>query len=155
MACGVASYINTVEESKELDVPSSPKIIVSASGMMTGGRVLHHLKTIAPDARNTILMTGYQAGGTRGADLLAGKREIKIQGEIFAVNAQIASLNSVSAHADYEDILYWLKQFQRPPRKVFITHGEPEAAEALKKHIEKELGWVCQIPTYLDEATLS
>ncbi len=154
MACSVASYIGSVAESKELDVPNSPKIIVAASGMMTGGRVLHHLKIIAPDARNTILMTGYQAGGTRGARLLAGERELKIQGETFSVKAQIASLNSVSAHADYEDILYWLKQFQRPPRKVFITHGEPEAAAALKKRIEKELGWVCEIPTYLDEETL-
>ncbi len=153
LACSVASYINTVDESKELDKPS-PKIIVAASGMMTGGRVLHHLKSIAPDPRNTILMTGYQAGGTRGADLLAGGRELKIHGEIIPVQAQIAILNSASAHADYEDILYWLKQFQRPPRKVFITHGEPEAADALKKNIEKELGWSCQIPTYLDEVTL-
>jgi metallo-beta-lactamase family protein len=153
MACSVASYINTVDESKELDEPS-PKIIVAASGMMTGGRVLHHLKTIAPDPRNTILMTGYQAGGTRGADLLAGGREIKIHGEIIAVKAQVVSLNSLSAHADYEDILYWLKQFKRPPRKVFITHGEPEAADALKKRIEKELGWSCEIPTYLEEVTL-
>lgn len=154
MACSVASYINTMEESKELNAPNSPKIIVSASGMMTGGRVLHHLKIIAPDARNTILVTGYQAGGTRGADLLAGKRALKIHGETFSVNAQVVNLNSLSAHADYEDILYWLRQFKRPPRKVFITHGESESAAALKKHIEKELGWVCQIPTYLDEETL-
>ncbi len=153
MACSVATYTNTVDESKELDEPS-PKIIVSASGMMTGGRVLHHLKTIAPDPRNTILMTGYQAGGTRGADLLAGGREIKIHGETIAVKAQVVSLNSLSAHADYEDILYWLKQFKHPPRKVFITHGEPEAADALKKRIEKELGWFCEIPTYLEEVTL-
>lgn len=153
MACSVANYINTIDESKELDEPS-PKIIVAASGMMTGGRVLHHLKTIAPDPRNTILMTGYQAGGTRGADLLAGGREIKIHGEVIAVKAQIVSLNSLSAHADYEDVLYWLKQFQRAPRKVFITHGEPEAADALKKRIEKELGWSCEIPTYLEEVTL-
>ena len=153
MACSVANYINTIDESKELDEPS-PKIIVAASGMMTGGRVLHHLKTIAPDPRNTILMTGYQAGGTRGADLLAGGREIKIHGEVIAVKAQVVSLNSLSAHADYEDSLYWLKQFQRAPRKVFITHGEPEAADALKKRIEKELGWSCEIPTYLEEVTL-
>ncbi len=153
MACSVANYINTIDESKELDEPS-PKIIVAASGMMTGGRVLHHLKTIAPDPRNTILMTGYQAGGTRGADLLAGGREIKIHGEVIAVKAQVVSLNSLSAHADYEDSLYWLKQFQRAPRKVFITHGEPEAADALKKCIEKELGWSCEIPTFLEEVTL-
>lgn len=153
MACSVANYINTIDESKELDEPS-PKIIIAASGMMTGGRVLHHLKTIAPDPRNTILMTGYQAGGTRGADLLAGGREIKIHGEVIVVKAQVMSLNSLSAHADYEDSLYWLKQFQRAPRKVFITHGEPEAADALKKRIEKELGWSCEIPTYLEEVTL-
>ncbi len=154
MACSAATYINSVEESKELDAPSSPKIIVSASGMMTGGRVLHHLKIIAPDPRNTILMTGYQAGGTRGARLLAGERELKIQGEIFAVRAKIECLNNLSAHADYEDILYWLRQFNRAPRTVFITHGEAAAANALKNRIETELGWSCLIPTYLDEEHL-
>lgn len=154
MACSVAQYINSVEESKALDEAGSPKIIVSASGMMTGGRVLHHLKAFAPDARNTILMTGYQAGGTRGAHLLTGERELRIHGEVFTVNAQIACLHSASAHADYEDVIYWLKQFQRAPRKVFITHGELEAAAALKKKIQQQLGWNCEVPTYLEEVTL-
>lgn len=154
MACKAATYVNSVEESKALDASVEPKIIVSASGMMTGGRVLHHLKNLAPNARNTILMTGYQAGGTRGANLLEGNRVLKIHGETFTVHAQIANLNSASAHADYEDILFWLKHFQRAPRKVFLVHGEPEAAAALKKKIEIELGWTCEVPIYLEEVTL-
>ncbi len=154
IACKVASYVNSVEESKALDEPGPSKIIVSASGMMTGGRILHHLKALAPDARNTILMTGYQAGGTRGASLLEGQRQLKIHGETFTIKAQVKCLNSASAHADYADILQWLKHFERAPSKMFLVHGEPQAAAFLKAKIEKELGWHCEIPTYLQKVNL-
>lgn len=154
LVCDMATYINTPDESRAIDEQPMPKIIISASGMMTGGRILHHLKVFAPDPRSTILMTGFQAGGTRGARLIAGERELKIHGQMIPVKAHIEYLTNTSAHADYEEILIWLKRFNRAPRKVFITHGEPDAAASLKKHIEAQLGWSCQIPDYLDEETL-
>lgn len=155
LVCSVATYINTPEESKAIDEKPMPKIIISASGMMTGGRILHHLKVFAPDPKNTILMTGFQAGGTRGARLLKGERELKIHGQMVPVRARVEYLTNTSAHADYEEILTWLARFNRAPRNVFITHGEPEAANSLKKHIETQLGWSCEIPDYLDEKVLS
>lgn len=152
--CGVARYINTPEESKYIDTLSIPKVIISASGMATGGRVLHHLKIFASDHRNTILFTGYQAEETRGAKMLSGQLEIKIHGEMVPIRAEIANISALSAHADYAEILYWLKGFQHPPRMTFITHGSPESSISLKRHIVKELGWECQIPTYLDKVIL-
>lgn len=150
----MATYVHTVEESKELDTNLTPKIIVSASGMATGGRVLHHIKTYAPDSRNTMLFTGFQAGGTRGDRLVRGETQIKMLGEYIPVNAEIAMLHNTSAHADYEETLHWLKQFQSPPRKTFITHGEKAAALALKEKIVTELNWNCLIPKYLQEEKL-
>lgn len=150
MACNVATYTNTVEESKALLNQDEPKIIISASGMITGGRVLHHIKYFGPDPRNTILITGYQAEGTRGADLLYGKRKLKIHGEIIDIKAQIEYITNLSAHADYSEILDWLKYFTEPPKKVFITHGDPPASASLKSTIEAELGWQCSIPRYLE-----
>lgn len=140
--------------SKAIDQQPMPKIIISASGMMTGGRILHHLKVFAPDNRSTILMMGFQAGGTRGARLLAGEQELKIHGQIIPVNAHVEYMTNASAHADYEEILEWLQRFNQAPRKVFITHGESEAAASLKTKIESQLGWQCRIPDYLDEETL-
>lgn len=148
--CHTAQYINSPDESKALDQMPMPKIIISASGMMTGGRILHHLKRFAVESHHTILLTGFQAAGTRGARLLAGERELKIHGSLIPVKAQIANLTNTSAHADYEEIMTWLRQFNHPPRKVFITHGEPHAAASLKNKIESELNWPCQIPAYLD-----
>lgn len=152
--CRVAKYVNTPEESKTLDEKGSAKIIISASGMMTGGRILHHLAFYGRDSRNTLLITGYQAGGTRGERILSGIKEIKIHGEMVPINAHVEYLNNMSAHADYSEILTWLKGFTQPPRKVFITHGEPEAALALKGHIESELGWSCHVPEYLEKVRL-
>lgn len=153
-ACNVATYTNTPEESKAIDANPMPKIIISASGMATGGRILHHLKMFAPDHRSTILFTGYQAGGTRGAHLIHGKREITLFGDTVPVNAQVDYLTNTSAHADYREMLLWLKRFTRPPRSVFITHGETNAANSLKAHIENELGWECIVPDYLDKVNL-
>lgn len=152
--CSIATYVNTPEESKVLDSYQYPTIIISASGMATGGRVLYHLEKFAPDYQNTILFTGYQAGGTRGARMMSGEKEIKIHGQMIPVRAEVTELKNTSAHADYKETIDWLKKFTRPPRKVFITHGEPEAASSLKTHIEEELGWECHIPVYLQKEDL-
>ena len=153
--CHVARYVHTADESKALDHTNGmPAVIISASGMATGGRILHHLKYFIGDARNTILFTGYQAAGTRGARLVHGAREIKIHGQMWPVRAQVEELHNISAHADYSEILDWLGHFQAPPRQTFITHGEPNAAAALKLKIENQLGWKTVVPNYLQEVEL-
>ncbi|MBA2653752.1 MAG: MBL fold metallo-hydrolase [Gammaproteobacteria bacterium] len=151
--CAGATYINTVEESKAIDNYQYPIIIISASGMATGGRV-HHMKQFAQDYRNTILFTGYQVGGTRGARMVNGESEVKIHGHMIPIRAEVIELSNTSAHADYQEILAWLKKFTKPPVKIFITHDEPEAAQSLKNTIEKELAWKCNIPLYLQTEEL-
>jgi metallo-beta-lactamase family protein len=155
ITCQVAKYVNSSEESKWIDSQPFPKVILSASGMATGGRILHHLKVFAPDSRNTILLTGYQASGTRGASILEGRPEVKIHGEMVPIRAEVANISELSAHGDYEEILTWMKGFNHPPRKVFITHGDPNASLSLKEHIEERFGWVCSIPEYLSVENLS
>ncbi len=152
--CHVARFVNSIEESIALNSLREPAIIVAASGMATGGRVLHHLKALAPDARNTILFSGYQAGGTRGANLLSGARTVRIHGQDIAVNAQVDMLDMLSAHADASETLEWLGSFEHAPGKVFITHGEPAAADALRQRIERARGWICEVPDYLEEVAL-
>lgn len=153
--CEVAKYVHTAEESRALDHGNGmPAVIISASGMATGGRILHHMKHFIGDARNTILFTGYQAAGTRGARLVAGEDEIKIHGRMWPVRARVADLHNTSAHADYGEILDWLRHFKTPPRTTFITHGEPSAAAALQTKIEAELGWTAVVPEYLDTVAL-
>lgn len=147
--CNIANYINTADESKALNDVEGPMIIISASGMVEGGRVLHHIKLLAPDMRNTILLTGYQAAGTRGEAIAHGKDHLKIHGEIIPVKADVVNLTNISAHADYNEILEWLSHFTKAPRKVFITHGEEESAQSLKKKIQEKFGWHCVIPDYL------
>ena len=144
----IATYVNLADESMQLDLKKTPKIIISASGMVTGGRILFHLQAYGTDARNTILFTGFQGAGTRGADILSGKKEIKMHGQMIPIRAQIEVISSFSAHADYAEILEWLRHFDTPPKKTFITHGEPEARLALKQKIEKELNWNCISPQY-------
>lgn len=144
-------FTNTVDESKELDndpLLSRPKIIISASGMATGGRILYHLRSYASDKRNLILFSGYQATKTRGADLLSGQKEIKLLGEWVSIEAEVASLTSLSAHADYHDTLNWMRHITNAPTCVFITHGEPAAALSLKEKIEQQFSWQCVIPSY-------
>ena len=123
--CKEARIINTPEESKALDHDFTPKIIITASGMATGGRVVHHLKAFVPDERNTILFAGYQAAGTRGEAMVHGADRIKIHGEYYPVRAEIIQQDNLSAHSDYEETLKWLENFKRPPKEIFITHGEP------------------------------
>ena len=146
--CHVAAYTRTTDESKQIDLQKMPKIIISASGMITGGRILHHLKVFAPDHRSTILLTGYQAGGTRGDRLLNGERAIKIHGQFVPVRAQVESMTNISAHADYQEMLDWLSHFKKPPKKLFITHGESNSAESFKQKVEKQFGWQCVVPSY-------
>ncbi len=140
-ACGAVTYVRDVEESKALSANRFPKVIVSASGMATGGRVLHHIAAFGTDHRNTILFSGFQAAGTRGRALLQGAQEIKIHGQWVPVRAEVAELPMLSAHADSEELLRWLGGFRRAPRRVFIVHGEPDASDALRKRVERDLGW--------------
>ncbi|MFC3301214.1 MBL fold metallo-hydrolase [Parvularcula lutaonensis] len=147
-AFGSVKYVRSTDGSKALDRNRAPKIIISASGMATGGRVLHHLKSFIEDSRNTILFAGFQAGGTRGARLTSGERRIKIHGEYFSVAAEVANLRMLSAHADVDEIIGWLKMFDSPPRQTFITHGEPNASDALRLRIQEELGWACTVPEH-------
>jgi metallo-beta-lactamase family protein len=154
-ACAVAHYVRDVEESKALTANPMPKVIISASGMATGGRVLHHLKRYAPDPNNTILFAGFQAAGTRGAAMIGGVERIKIHGEYVPVRAEVENLAMLSAHADADEILRWLGGFERAPRMTFITHGEPTASDALRHRIEEDLGWPCTIPEQAQKAVLA
>jgi metallo-beta-lactamase family protein len=147
--CDVPTYVNTKEESQAIDAIETPKVIISASGMLEGGRVLHHIKSFAPNEKNAIIFSGYQAAGTRGADMTHGKPSIKVFGQTIPIRAEIKVLSNMSAHADYDEILAWMKHFNHHPRKVFITHGEPEAASALKDKIQERYKWKCVIPEYL------
>lgn len=153
--CAVAKYVQSIEDSKRLNSSPFPAIIISASGMAEGGRVLHHLEHYAPGLENTILFAGFQAGGTRGDRMFKGEREIKIHGKMIPVRARIENLDTLSSHADYEEILLWLQKFKAPPKQVFITHGEPEASESLKSKIEERLGWKVTVPHYLDSFELN
>ena len=150
-----AHMVNSVEESKRLNQMSSgPAIILSASGMATGGRVVHHLKALAPNPKNAILFVGFQAAGTRGAAMLDGVDSIKIHGEYVPVRAQVEFISNLSAHADYAEILDWLGGFETPPKTTCITHGEPVAADAMRLHIEEQLHWKTCVPDYLQTVTL-
>lgn len=142
----VAKMVRTVEESRELDSIRYPSIIVSASGMATGGRVLHHIKALAPDHRNTILFAGFQAGGTRGARMVAGEKTIRIYGDDVPVNAEVATLEGMSAHADAGQVIDWLKTAPKQPQQVFLNHGEPTASDTLRQRIKHELGWSAMAP---------
>lgn len=146
--------VRTAEESKALDRLREPAIIISASGMATGGRVVHHLKVFAPDARNVILFAGFQAGGTRGAALVAGAKAIRIHGEMFPVRAQVEQLSSASAHADAAELIDWLRPLPAP-KQVFVTHGEAAASDALRQRIQGELGWRVSVPEYRDDFDLA
>ncbi len=147
-------YVRTVEESITLNVQKEPKIIISASGMASGGRVLHHLKTFAPNPKNSIVFAGFQAPGTRGARMKDGAEQIKIHGAYYDVNAEVHSLDSLSAHADSDELIEWLRHFDHNPRAVFITHGELDAADCLRLRICDELGLKASTPEYRDSVEL-
>ena len=115
---------------------------------------MHHLKAFAPDPRNIILFSGFQAGGTRGATMLQGAGQVKIHGQYVPIRAEIALIDNISAHADANEIMLWLKQFKTAPQRTFITHGEPSAADALRLRIQDELHWDAYVPDYLEIASL-
>ncbi len=148
--CSSVIYTRTVDQSKAIYSKNNglPTIVISASGMATGGRVLHHLKAYISDPRNSVVLAGYQAAGTRGARLAHGETEIKIHGDLHPVRADIHMLHNISAHGDYQEILNWLNNFREPPRKVFLTHGEPEAVSSFKFKIENHLGWNVEVPSF-------
>jgi metallo-beta-lactamase family protein len=129
-------------------------IIISASGMLTGGRILHHIAAYAPDPKNAVILSGYQAGGTRGASLAAGGRELRIYGEDVKVRAEVVQMESLSAHADADGIIAWMKAADKEPRMTYITHGEPDASDALRLRIKRELGWRARVPEHLEKISL-
>ncbi len=143
--CAMATYTRDAEQSKTISAGREPKIVISASGMATGGRILHHLKAFAPDPRNTIVVTGYQVPGTRGASIAAGDRDVRIHGEWIPINAQVVSLKMMSAHADADELIRWAHGFSTPPRRVFIVHGEPQPADTLRRRLDREFGWAATV----------
>lgn len=152
--CSIANIVTTVEESKALNEMKGSRIIIAASGMATGGRVLHHLKTIAPDSRNTIVFAGFQAAGTRGEALVHGAEEIKIHGEMWPVRAEVVNLESLSAHADADELVDWVSRLKIRPKKVFITHGEPLTSQAMGRRLVDQLGLDATIPDLGDQVDL-
>ncbi len=150
----ITTYVKTVEESIELNNRKYPAVIISASGMASGGRVLHHLKTLIGDPRNSVLFLGYQAAGTRGDALTHGADHVKIHGQYFPVRAEVHNLQALSSHGDYVEIIDWLKHSSCQPKQVFVTHGEDCAADAMRLKIEDELGWRAQVPEYLQSVEL-
>ena len=142
----VARFCRTPDQSRELNQLTYPAIIISASGMATGGRILHHLMNHLGDRRCSVVFAGFQAGGTRGARLVAGERSIRIFGQDVAVNAEVVSIPGMSAHADAAQIIQWLGTLSHAPRHIYITHGEHDAADALRRRIQRELGWRASVP---------
>jgi len=152
--CHAAKIVNSVEESEALNLLKVPAVIIAASGMATGGRILHHLIAHAGNPRNSLVFAGYQAGGTRGAAIVAGEPSVKIFGQQVAIHAQVHQLSGYSAHADADEIMAWLGGFERAPRRVFVTHGEPDAADALRKRIQDELHWNAHVPEHMESIEL-
>jgi len=146
--------ISSPQESKELTASRMPAIVISASGMATGGRVLHHLKAALPHERNTVLFAGFQAAGTRGRRLVDGEKSVKIHGQMVPVAARVELIHSMSAHADSQEILHWLRGFTSPPKRTFIVHGELTAMQSLQGLITKELGWQTHAPAWNEKVEL-
>lgn len=144
----------SVQESKAINRAGGPLTIVAGSGMATGGRVLHHLRNRLPDARNTVLLVGYQANGTRGRRLLEGEKTLRIFGEDVPVRAEVKSVQGLSAHADSEMLLRWLRTLEGPPRRVFLVHGDPEPSRVLAERIRAELGFEVTVPAMGERAGL-
>ena len=144
----VSTMTRTPDESKAIALQHGPKVIISASGMATGGRVLHHLAKYLGDHRNMVLLTGYQAPGTRGASLAHGATQLRMHGKDIPVRAEIVQLASASAHADAGQLLDWLRALPGAPRRVFVVHGDPEASDRLRYRIENELRWQALVPEH-------
>lgn len=146
--CSVVRYTRSVDDSKKIDSMHVPLILISASGMLEGGRILHHLKKFMVRSENTLFFTGYQARGTRGQRIQQGEKEIKIHGEYYPVKCRVEKLCSLSAHADSNEIIEWLSHLKSEPKKIFLTHGEAESSFALSKKIKEKLGFNAIVPEY-------
>ena len=153
--CHVAQFVRTTKDSIELDQRNTPAVIIAASGMATGGRVIHHLKTLAPNPVNTLLVPGFQAGGTRGAQIIAGAPSVRIHGKDVPIRAEVGPMQTLSAHADADEIMQWLRGFKRPPKHTYVVHGEPNASDVLRRRISLELGWSVSVPEYRDSVDLT
>jgi metallo-beta-lactamase family protein len=157
-ACGLRTerfhLARTVEESKAINKERGPVVIMASSGMATGGRVLHHLKARLPDPRSTVLLVGFQAVATRGRLLQDGARSIRIFGEDVPVRAHVETIHGLSAHADLDGLLGWLRTAAPPPRRVFVVHGDPTPAATLAGRVRAELGWAVEVPGYRDRLSL-
>ena len=138
----------TREESKRLNEAEGARVIISASGMMNGGRVLHHALRLLPDENATVVFVGYQAAGTLGRRVVNGEKEVKVLGQWIPVRCRTEKIGGFSAHADWKEVVRWLEDMPSPPRRVFVTHGEPEAAEAMAGHIRDRFGWQTEVPQY-------
>jgi metallo-beta-lactamase family protein len=147
--------VSSVQESKDLTSSRQPAIVISSSGMATGGRVLHHLKAALPDPRNTVLLVGFQAAGTRGRSLVDGAQAIKIHGQMIPVQAHVEKIDSMSAHADSQEIMRWLGGFKSAPKMTFLVHGEPVGMEALQALISGKLGWKTKMPAHGERVELA
>jgi len=147
--------MRSVDDSKKINDVKTPAIIISASGMATGGRILHHLAQRLPDARNAVLLAGFQAEGTRGRALEEGAKTLRIHGQDIPVRAEVVNLGQFSAHADRGELLRWLSGMPAAPKMTFMTHGEPQASAALKSLIESKMGWRVSLPTYRQKSDLS
>jgi metallo-beta-lactamase family protein len=148
------TFTRDVQDSIAINQVHVPAIILSASGMATGGRVLHHLQRMVGDHRNTIMFAGYQAPGTRGARLVAGEKQVKIFNRYFDVKARVESLDFLSAHADRLELLRWLQQLPAAPKRCFITHGEEDASDQFRITLSEELGWNACVPDMGDKVIL-
>ncbi len=148
------TVIASPQESMDLVASSQPAIVIAASGMATGGRVLQHLEACLPNPKDTVLFVGYQAAGTRGRLLVDGSKQIKLHGEVVPVLAHVTKVDSMSAHADAGEIMRWLSGFAHPPSMTYLVHGEPAGLEALKASIVTKLGWPVHVAEYLERVQL-
>jgi metallo-beta-lactamase family protein len=149
------TFASTPQESKKINESKFPSIIISSSGMVTGGRIQHHLAQRLPDPRNTVLFIGFQAPGTRGFTIKSGAPEVKIFGQMVPIRAQIAALEQFSDHADPPELLEWLHTFPKKPRETYLVHGEPGAASQLRDTMSKELGWKVQIAQWMQKVEVN
>jgi metallo-beta-lactamase family protein len=153
LCCQKYEFTKTPQESKALNDIKEPLIIIAASGMATGGRIVHHLKHRLPSAKTTVMLVGFQAFGTRGRMLQDGVENLRIYGKVVKINAKIETLHGLSAHADQGELLRWLQGFESPPKRTFIVHGEKEASETLADILTDDWGWSASVAQ--DSATLN
>ncbi len=150
----LATPVRSADDSKLLNLRGGPMIILSASGMLTGGRILHHLENYGPDPRNAIILSGYQAPGTRGATLAAGGQHLHIYGRDIRIGAEVIQMEGLSAHADADELIHWMRTSPTPPAMTYITHGEADSSDAIRIRIKRELGWRARVPEYLESVSV-